>query len=161
MNIEDKKMYLDKWFSYLQSQICKQFEKIEKESKGLQKFVSTNWQKNNKGGGGTYKILKSGKIFEKVGVNKSTVSGIFSKKFRKNIPGAQTNGKYWASGISVVAHMRNPRIPKEANMANARAKKASVNPDPAPPKDAATQKIKRIKRKINANFLPNSCSPPM
>ena len=111
MNIEDKKMYLDKWFSYLQAQICKQFEKIEKESKGLQKFVSTNWQKNNKGGGGTYKILKSGKIFEKVGVNKSTVSGIFSKKFRKNIPGAQTNGKYWASGISVVAHMRNPRIP--------------------------------------------------
>ena len=57
MNIEDKKMYLDKWFSYLQAQICKQFEKIEKESKGLQKFVSTNWQKNIKGGGGTYKIL--------------------------------------------------------------------------------------------------------
>ena len=45
MNIEDKKMYLDKWFTYLQAQICKQFEKIEKESKGIQKFVSTNWQK--------------------------------------------------------------------------------------------------------------------
>ena len=57
------------------------------------------------------KLLKDGKIFDKVGVNKSTVSGIFSKKFRQNIPGAQKNGKYWASGISVVAHMKNPKIP--------------------------------------------------
>ena len=67
--------------------------------------------KKSKGGGGTYKILKNGKIFDKVGVNKSTVSGIFSKKFRKNILGAQKDGKYWASGISVVAHMKNPKIP--------------------------------------------------
>ena len=111
MDIEDKKIYSEKWFSYLQEQICNQFEKIEKDAKNHYKFVSTNWYKKNNKGGGTYKILKNGKIFDKVGVNKSTVSGIFAKKFRKNIPGAQKNGKYWASGISVVAHMKNPKIP--------------------------------------------------
>ena len=111
MDIEEKKLYSDKWFSYLQAQICDYFEKIEKDTKSSKKFVSKNWVKDSKGGGGTYKILKKGKIFDKVGVNKSTVSGIFSKKFRKNIPGAQKDGKYWASGISVVAHMKNPKIP--------------------------------------------------
>ena len=111
MNIKDKKIYSEKWFSYLQSQLCSQFEKIEKDLNSSKKFISKNWYKDNKGGGGTYKILKDGKIFDKVGVNKSTVNGIFSKKFRKNIPGAQKDGKYWASGISVVAHMKNPKIP--------------------------------------------------
>ena len=110
MDIEDKKIYSDKWFSYLQTQICNHFENIEKDTKSFKKFISKNWYKNS-AGGGTYKILKNGKIFDKVGVNKSTVSGTFSKKFRKNIPGAQKNGKYWASGISVVAHMKNPKIP--------------------------------------------------
>jgi len=111
MDLEDKKLYSDKWFSYLQAQICNNFEKIEKDSKSLKKFISTNWSKKINGGGGTYKILKNGKVFDKVGVNKSTVSGIFSKKFRKNILGAQKDGKYWASGISVVAHMKNPKVP--------------------------------------------------
>ena len=111
MNIKDKKIYSENWFSYLQSQLCSQFERIEKDLNSSKKFISKNWYKDNKGGGGTYKILKDGKIFDKVGVNKSTVTGIFSKKFRKNIPGAQKDGKYWASGISVVAHMKNPKIP--------------------------------------------------
>ena len=111
MDLEDKKIYSDKWFSYLQGQICNQFEMIELRSKSKKKFISTNWNKNSKDGGGTYKILTNGNIFEKVGVNKSTVSGTFSKKFRNNIPGAQKTGKYWASGISVVAHMQNPKIP--------------------------------------------------
>ena len=111
MNIEDKKIYTDKWFSYLQELICNHFEKIEKGSKSFKKFTSKNWYKNKNDGGGNYRILKNGKIFDKVGVNKSTVSGIFSKRFRKSILGAQKNGKYWASGISVVAHMKNPKIP--------------------------------------------------
>ena len=111
MDLEDKKLYSDKWFSYLQEQICNHFEKIEKDTKSSKKFISTNWSKKINGGGGTYKILKNGKVFDKVGVNKSTVSGIFSKKFRKNILGAQKDGKYWASGISVVAHMKNPKVP--------------------------------------------------
>ncbi len=112
MDIEDKKIYLDKWFSYMQSQICSGFEDLEKKMKSSKKFISTNWSKKKKiEGGGTYKILKNGKIFDKVGVNKSTVSGTFSKQFRKNILGAQKNGRYWASGISVVAHMKNPKMP--------------------------------------------------
>ena len=111
MDIEDKKIFSDKWFAYLQEQICDSFEKIEIDSKSQKKFISTNWFKKGKGGGGIYKILQNGKVFDKVGVNKSTVSGIFSKKFRHNIPGTQKNGRYWASGISVVAHMKNPKIP--------------------------------------------------
>ena len=111
MDIEDKKSYSEKWFSYLQVQICNHFEEMEKNAKSFKKFVSTNWYKSLKNGGGTYKILKNGKIFDRVGVNKSTVSGTFSKNFRKNIPGAQKEGRYWASGISVVAHMKNPKIP--------------------------------------------------
>ena len=89
MDIKDKKKFSDKWFSYLQAQICHHFEKMEKNSKSLKRFVSTNWYKNINEGGGTYKILKDGNIFDKVGVNKSTVSGTFSKKFRKNILGAE------------------------------------------------------------------------
>ena len=111
MDLEDRKLYSDKWFSYLQAQICNHFEKIEKDYKSSKKFVSTSWSKKINGGGGNYKILRNGKVFDKVGVNKSTVSGIFTKKFRKNILGAQKDGKYWASGISVVAHMKNPKIP--------------------------------------------------
>ena len=113
MKTEYKKKFADNWFNYLQSQICKEFERLEKISSGKQnKFIRRDWYKENKRlGGGTSFILKNGNIFEKVGVNKSTVSGIFQKKFRSNILGANKNGKYWASGISVVAHMKNPKIP--------------------------------------------------
>ena len=112
MDLEDKKkLYSDKWFSYLQAQICNHFEKIEKDSKVQKNLFQKIGLKKNHGGGGNYKILRNGKVFDKVGVNKSTVSGIFSKKFSKNILGAQKDGKYWASGISVVAHMKNPKIP--------------------------------------------------
>ena len=82
-----------------------------KRGKKFKKIYFNRLEKKANDGGGTYKILKDGKIFDKVGVNKSTVSGTFSKRFRKNILGAQKNGKYWASGISVVAHMKNPKIP--------------------------------------------------
>ena len=58
--------------------------------------------------------MTGGKIFDKVGVNKSTVSGTFPKKFRSKILGAEKKGTYWASGVSVVAHMKNPKIPSLA-----------------------------------------------
>ena len=104
-----KKKMTDSWFSYLQSQICKEFEYLEKNKI---KFVKRNWKKNKiNEGGGTSFLLSNGKIFDKVGVNKSTVSGIFPKKFRSKILGAGKKGKYWATGISVVAHMKNPKIP--------------------------------------------------
>tara|TARA_B100001121_G_C18656245_1_gene606572 strand:- start:350 stop:1171 length:822 start_codon:yes stop_codon:yes gene_type:complete len=103
-----KKKITDSWFSYLQAQICKEFENIEGNRK---KFKKRIWSKSKKEGGGTSCTLNRGRIFDKVGVNKSTVSGIFHKKFRSKILGAKKNGRYWASGISVVAHMRNPKIP--------------------------------------------------
>jgi coproporphyrinogen III oxidase len=108
-NSDFKKKMTDSWFSYLQNQICKEFENIEK---GRKKFVKREWgKKNKKEGGGTSFLLSGGKIFEKVGVNKSTVSGKFKKEFRSKILGASKSGDYWASGISVVAHMQNPKIP--------------------------------------------------
>ena len=109
MTLEFRKKMTDSWFSYLQSQICKEFENLEKNKK---KFKKRYWSKQKKSdGGGLSYLLTNGKIFDKVGVNKSTVSGIFPKKFRSNILGAEKKGKYWASGISVVAHMKNPKIP--------------------------------------------------
>jgi len=104
-----RKKMADSWFSYLQSQICKEFEYLENNKV---KFSKRDWNKNKKNeGGGTSFLLSNGKIFDKVGVNKSTVSGIFPKQFRSKILGAEKKGKYWASGVSVVAHMKNPKMP--------------------------------------------------
>ncbi len=114
--LEIKKKIASQWFRYLQSKICEEFEKIErKKSKKSRSnlFKSTSWKKskNTKDGGGTYAILKNGNIFDSVGVNFSEVSGKFQKRFRSQILGANKNPSYWASGISVVAHMKNPKIP--------------------------------------------------
>ena len=104
-----RKKMVDSWFSYLQIQICKEFEYLENNKI---KFLKRDWKKNKKKeGGGTSFLLSNGNIFDKVGVNKSTVSGIFPKNFRSKIFGAEKNGKYWASGVSVVAHMKNPKMP--------------------------------------------------
>jgi coproporphyrinogen III oxidase len=104
-----RKKMVNNWFSYLQIQICKSFESLENKKS---KFLRRNWRKENiRQGGGTSYLLTGGNIFDKVGVNKSTVSGIFPKKFRSNIFGAKNKGNYWASGVSVVAHMKNPKIP--------------------------------------------------
>ena len=106
---EFKKKMADNWFSYLQSQICREFEIIEK---GKKKFIKRDWYKDNKKeGGGTSFMLSDGNIFEKVGVNRSTVTGKFKKEFKSKILGANKDGKYWASGISIVAHFKNPKIP--------------------------------------------------
>jgi coproporphyrinogen III oxidase len=109
INSNFRKKMTDSWFAYLQSRICKEFESLENHRL---KFTKRDWKKGKeKEGGGTSYLLSGGKIFDKVGVNKSTVSGIFPKKFRSKILGAEKKGKYWASGISVVAHMKNPKIP--------------------------------------------------
>ena len=109
ISLDFKKKMVDSWFSYLQIQICKSFEILENNKS---KFSKRNWiKKNKKEGGGTSYLLTNGKTFDKVGVNKSTVSGVFPKKFRSKILGAEKKGRYWASGISVVAHMKNPKIP--------------------------------------------------
>ena len=109
ISLDLKKKMTDSWFEYLQIQICKSFELLENNKL---KFSKRDWFKENiKNGGGTSFLLTGGKIFDKVGVNKSTVSGIFPKKFRSKILGAEKKGKYWASGILLVAHMKNPKIP--------------------------------------------------
>ena len=110
MDKEIKRKISRNWFKVLQEMICNEIESLEGRS---DKFVSKNWVRNpNKDeGGGEYKILKNGKLFEKVGVNFSEVYGKFPKGFNKNIPGAKNNPNFWASGISVVMHMKNPHIP--------------------------------------------------
>ena len=104
-----RKKMANSWFSYLQIQICKSFEILENNKF---KFSKREWKKDKeKEGGGISYLLSGGKIFDKVGVNKSTVLGVFPKQFKSKILGAEKKGEYWASGISVVAHMRNPKIP--------------------------------------------------
>ena len=109
IKFDNRKEMTDNWFSYLQMQICKEFKFLENNKINFSKRVWKK-EKNNEGGGTSY-LLSGGKVFDKVGVNKSTVSGVFPKKFRSKIFGAEKNGTYWASGISVVAHMKNPKIP--------------------------------------------------
>ena len=110
MNLEIKKDLVSNWFKTLQDAFCDDICKLEKNKS---QFKSTTWKRNIKKdeGGGEYRILKNGKIFEKVGVNFSKVYGKFPKKFQKNILGAKKDPRFWASGISVVMHMKNPKIP--------------------------------------------------
>ena len=98
------------WFKTLQDVICNDIENLENNST---KFIAKSWNKSlhKNQGGGEYKILKNGKIFEKVGVNFSEVYGKFSNEMKKKIPGARINSNFWATGISVVMHMKNPHIP--------------------------------------------------
>ena len=110
MDFEIRKDLTSNWFKTLQDSICHSISELEKNKI---KFKSTTWKRNqNKDeGGGEYRILKDGRIFDKVGVNFSKVYGKFPKHFQKQIPGAEKNPNFWASGISVVMHMKNPLIP--------------------------------------------------
>lgn len=110
--LDNKKKIAKDWFAKLRDEICASFEKIENNRSSKNKNINFNkkkWERNG-GGGGTISVMK-GNVFEKVGVNISTVHGEFSKEFRGQIPGAEENGKFWASGISVVSHMCNPYVP--------------------------------------------------
>ncbi len=98
------------WFALLRDRICAAFEEIE-DSGGASpgRFVRTAWDRPE-GGGGVISLMK-GQVFEKVGVNISVVDGAFSPDFAKQMRGAGEDGKFWAAGISLVAHMRSPRVP--------------------------------------------------
>ena len=110
MDIEIKKKLALNWFKLLQELISRDIEKFEGK-KNI--FKIHNWKRSDKKdlGGGEFRLFENGKVFDKVGVNFSEVYGKFSKKFRKKIPGAIKNPNFWASGISVVMHMKNPHVP--------------------------------------------------
>jgi len=110
------------WFRDLRDRICAAFEQLEDELQGTQyaqltpgRFERKSWRRAAEAGedtGGGEMALMKGRVFEKVGVNISTVYGNFSEEFQKQIPGAEANdGRFWAAGISVVAHMRSPLVP--------------------------------------------------
>jgi coproporphyrinogen III oxidase len=103
------------WFAALRDRICGAFEAIEDAfaGKSAGRFERSDWQRPNgdrPGGGGTTALMK-GRVFEKIGVNISTVFGEFAPEFRAEIPGAAEDPRFWAAGISVVAHPCSPLVP--------------------------------------------------
>jgi coproporphyrinogen III oxidase len=110
--LNEKKQIASQWFRQLRDEICAAYEKIEadyQEDGAAGQFTITPWDRPQ-GGGGEMGMMK-GRVFEKVGVNISIVDGEFDEKFRHEIPGAKDDPRFWASGISLVAHMVSPLAP--------------------------------------------------
>ncbi|WP_076068457.1 oxygen-dependent coproporphyrinogen oxidase [Sphingomonas montana] len=99
------------WFEALRTRICTAFEAIEREAGSDAVFDFAPWDREPAGGGGGMRGLMKGRVFEKVGVNVSTVGGAFAPEFARSIHGAGEDPNFFATGISLVAHMANPHVP--------------------------------------------------
>src|SRR4051794_21798816 len=114
LELDDQQQAARDWFEALRNRICTAFEEIEREAGSEASFAFTPWDRADDSGalgGGGVRGQMAGKVFEKVGVNVSTVAGEFSPEFAKNIPGASDDPRFFATGISLVAHMANPHVP--------------------------------------------------
>ena len=120
--VNDRKACAAAWFEDLRNQICAAFEKIEDDYDGPSRdrpagrFERKSWRREAVEGdtadtGGGVMAVMRGRVFEKVGVNISTVYGKFPAEFAKTIPGASDDPRFWASGISLVAHLHSPLVP--------------------------------------------------
>jgi coproporphyrinogen III oxidase len=147
---EAQKAQVVHWFEELRDKLCAVFEAIEDEYAAARpeegkagRFERTRWDREG-GGGGTMALMR-GRVFEKLGVNVSAVWGQFSPEFRGQIPGTEEDPRFWAAGISLVAHMRSPLAPAaHMNTRHIRTARAwfgggsdltPVFPDPADTRD--------------------------